>query len=88
MLLLSIDILVLFACWVTVYLDWKILKILEEEYRYDKEVYEAVLLKKMSTHRKIKKATDKVMRNTLGISGEDKLEDKSNVESIKELKSE
>ena len=35
------------ACWLTVYLDYKILMILVKEYLYDKDVYEAVLLKSL-----------------------------------------
>ena len=55
------------ACWLTVYLDYKILMILVKEYLYDKDVYEAVLLKKMSTHRKVRKVTEQVIASSLGI---------------------
>ncbi len=58
------------ACWLTVYLDYKILMILVKEYLYDKDVYEAVLLKKMSTHRKVRKVTEKILKSSLGIEQE------------------
>ena len=51
-----IDIAILLCCLITCILDYGILSILIKEYNYDREIYEAVLLKKMSTSRRMKKA--------------------------------
>jgi len=64
---LSIDFLILLA-------DVGILYILVKEYYYDKLIYEAVLLKKMSTKRKITKKSQEVLEKSLGITRNDKAE--------------
>ena len=65
---LSIDALILLA-------DVGILYILVKEYYYDKLIYEAVLLKKMSTKRKITKKSQEVLETSLGIVRNDKIEE-------------
>lgn len=76
---LSIDFLILLA-------DLGILYILVKEYYYDKLIYEAVLLKKMSTKRKITKKSQEVLEKSLGVVTNEKIEE-NHAEICKDIQS-
>jgi hypothetical protein len=79
------SIIVEFREWTMWLAELGILWILIKEYWYDKEIFEAVLLRKMITRRRVRKVTEKVINDTLGIKAEEKVEDKSHAEISKNL---